>query len=35
MTSFSNLQRATVSIVAALFVSGMALAATLPITPLA
>lgn len=35
MTSFSNLQRTTVSIVAALFFSGMALVATLPVTPLA
>ena len=35
MSSFNNLQRTTVSIVAALFFSGMALVVTLPVASLA
>lgn len=35
MTSFTNLQRSAVSLVAALIVSGVALCAALPIPPVA
>lgn len=35
MTSFTNFQRSAVSMIAALIVSGIALAAALPIVPVA